>query len=195
MNLPNKITLCRFIIAIVYFVILSFAKIYEGKEEFIILMDVAFILFLIAAISDVLDGYIARKYNIVTNFGRIADPFVDKVIVCGSFILFLNFYGLDDIYYSWMVVVVIAREFLIHNIRSAAEAKGIPFGANFWGKQKMLLQSLTILATLFTLPHLLNIEYAVIGLKILVWVMLFSTVMSGIAYIFVIVKLFKEFKS
>lgn len=189
MNLANKITVSRFALTIIYFAILSMAKTYN-TSAFIV---TAFALFFIAILTDILDGYVARKYKIETAFGRIADPFVDKVLLCGSFIIFLTFDKLTDIYYAWMVILILAREFLIHAIRVAAEAKGIAFGATFWGKQKTVLQSITVLATLFYMAYLTQFpNWGKITLRVLVWLTVISTIFSGITYIFSVKIVFKS---
>lgn len=190
MNLPNKITLLRFLLGIVYFIVLSFVD-REGPESNSVLIDIALVIFLIAVVSDILDGYFARKYNIITSFGRIADPLVDKILICGSFIFFITFNELVDIYYPWMIVIILARELLIQGIRAIAETMGANFSANFWGKHKMLLQSIIVLGTLLYLGHLGSFLWTKLILIILVWIMLFLTVVSGIFYIISFKKILK----
>ena len=114
MTLANKITLGRFAITIVYFVLLGIC----GREADWRLLYAAFFLFLLAVVGDGLDGYYARKYHQETTFGRIADPFVDKIMICGSFVFFLSIRPLAEILTGWMVMIIIAREFLVSAIRS-----------------------------------------------------------------------------
>ncbi|MBI5307423.1 MAG: CDP-diacylglycerol--glycerol-3-phosphate 3-phosphatidyltransferase, partial [Planctomycetes bacterium] len=130
-NLPNRLTMMRFVLSIIFFAFLSYRW-----------YDIAFYSYILAWITDWLDGYMARKKGLLTDFGRIADPFVDKIIVCGGFILLIQ--HANGIIPSWMVVVIVAREFLVNSIRSYSESKGIEFGATIWGKVKMFIQSLTI---------------------------------------------------
>src|SRR3970282_2810187 len=130
-NRPNRLTLSRLLLAIVFFIFLSYRC-----------YTIALIAFSLTLSTDWLDGYLARKKGLLTDFGRIADPFVDKIIVCGGFILLIR--HAHDIIPSWMVVVIVAREFLVNSLRSYSESKGIEFGATIWGKEKMFIQSFTI---------------------------------------------------
>lgn len=182
MNLPNKVTGIRFLIAIGYFVVLAAARGATGEDRFL-LVDIGVGMFLVAAISDILDGYLARKYGEETSFGRMADPFVDKILVCGSFILLLSFRELDDILSAWMVVVIVAREFVVHSIRTMLETRRRPFGANFWGKQKMILQCVAIVSALLYISRLSSESWALALTTAILWVMLVSTVVSGMIYL------------
>lgn len=189
MNLPNKITVGRFVLSVIYFALLALIS---GPGPVIpalarvpasLLWDVVFLLFFTAVIGDVLDGYLARRWNLETDFGRVTDPFVDKIAICGSFVFFLRIPALEKVLPAWMVVVILAREFLVSGIRSLLESKGLPFPANWWGKQKMLVQSIAVCVTLFTLGHWLDRSWSMGVLQALVWVALVSTVVSGITYL------------
>ncbi|HKS17357.1 MAG TPA: CDP-diacylglycerol--glycerol-3-phosphate 3-phosphatidyltransferase, partial [Planctomycetota bacterium] len=147
MTLANKITLGRFAVTIVYFVLLGLVGTGVADDQKI--LYTAFFLFLAAVVGDGLDGYYARKYHQETNFGRIADPFADKIMICGSFVFFLAIPALKELVTAWMVVVILAREFLVTAIRSAAEAQGIPFHASGWGKTKMIVQSFVVATAVF----------------------------------------------
>jgi CDP-diacylglycerol--glycerol-3-phosphate 3-phosphatidyltransferase len=103
----------------------------------------AFGLFLFAAVTDFADGYLARRFNQVSMFGRVFDPFADKVLICGTFVVLLDFPALASLLPSWFVVVVISRELLVTTVRGAAEARGIPFPADRLGKWKMVAQCVT----------------------------------------------------
>lgn len=169
-NLPNRLTLSRLLLAIVFFVFLSYHY-----------YTIALIAFSLAWYTDWLDGYLARKKGLLTDFGRIADPFVDKIIVCGGFILLIQ--HAHDIMPSWMVVVIVAREFLVNSLRSYSESKGIEFGATIWGKAKMFIQSFTISLILLFVAHLQNfiaIKHAII---VMLWITVIITLVSGITYI------------
>ncbi len=168
-NLPNRLTLLRLLLAIVFFVCLSYR-----------FYNVALAAFLLAWLTDWLDGYLARKKGLLTVFGRIADPFVDKIIVCGGFILLMQ--HAHDIIPPWMVVVIVAREFLVNSLRSYSESRGIEFGATIWGKAKMFVQSFTIsLILLFfaQLNHLIAIKQ---GIIVMLWLTVIITLVSGITY-------------
>lgn len=179
MTLANKITLGRFAVTIVYFVLLGLC----GREENPTLLYIAFFLFLAAVVGDGLDGYYARKYKQETNFGRIADPFADKILICGSFVFFLAIPHLKEIVPAWMVVVILAREFLVTAIRSAAEAQGIPFHASAWGKIKMIVQSFVAATAVFYGAHMWHLEWATLVMRIMIWITLGVTAVSGVLYL------------
>jgi len=146
------------------------------------LLTTAFVLFQIIAWSDLLDGYLARKYGEVTPFGRIADPLVDKILVCGSFIFFLAIDPLDRIFTAWFTVAVLGREFLVSGIRSAAEAAGIPFPASFWGKAKTVVQNATVGTALGYSAWMPATRWVELLTTWLMWGALVATVMSGLTY-------------
>jgi CDP-diacylglycerol--glycerol-3-phosphate 3-phosphatidyltransferase len=179
MTAANKVTSIRFLLCIVYYVLLSLCS----RQRDVGMLTVCFILNQIIAWSDLLDGYLARKYKEVTHFGRIADPLVDKILVVGSFIFFLVLDPLPKIFTAWFVVVVLGREFLVSGIRSAMEAEGIPFPATFWGKAKTVIQNVTVgsgLAYAAWFPGIRWIELLTLGLM---WATLVATVMSGLTYV------------
>ena len=142
LNLPNKITLSRLVLAVVFFVLVSF--------EDPAVLDWAETVFVIACLTDYFDGYFARRYNLVTAFGRVADPFVDKVIVCGGFALLA---GRSAVIAPWMVVVLISREFLVSSIRGYAESHGIAFGAELSGKIKAVVQMVALGLAIYLYAH------------------------------------------
>jgi CDP-diacylglycerol--glycerol-3-phosphate 3-phosphatidyltransferase len=131
-NLPNQLTSLRLLLSLVLFYLIA-AEYYVA----------GFVMFVIAAGTDWLDGYFARKYNQVTTLGRILDPFADKVIICGTFIFLASTDGMRKdrlLLQAWMVVVVVGRELLVTALRSFLEDRGSDFSANLSGKLKMLLQ-------------------------------------------------------
>lgn len=154
MNLPNLITLSRLVITAGVFVCLELAnvpgKLPPGEQTLETMAAVfrpkqslvwtAFALFLVAAITDFVDGWLARRWNIVTAFGRVADPFADKVLIAGSLITLLQFPAATTVLTTWFVVIVVAREFLVTAIRGVVEASGQPFPADKLGKWKMVSQ-------------------------------------------------------
>ena len=168
-NLPNRLTLSRLLLAIVFFIFLSYRC-----------YTIALIAFSLAWSTDWLDGYLARKKGLLTDFGRIADPFVDKIIVCGGFILLIQ--HAHDIIPSWMVVVIVAREFLVNSLRSYSESKGIEFGATIWGKAKMFVQSFTISLILLFFAHLQHLIAIKQGIIVMLWITVIITLVSGITY-------------
>jgi len=142
LNLPNKVTLSRLGLAVVFFVLVSF--------DSPACLDWANVVFIIAGLTDILDGYLARKYHLATAFGRVADPFVDKVIVCGGFALLAS---RTPAVAPWMVVVLISREFLVSSIRGYAESHGTPFGAELAGKVKAVVQMVALAVVIYVKAH------------------------------------------
>ena len=183
MTLANKVTSLRFLLCIVYYVLLSLIVRETVPATRTLYLNISFVLFLVIAWSDLLDGYLARKYQQVTHFGRIADPVVDKILVCGSFIFFLKIDPLPKIFTAWFAVVVLGREFLVSGIRGAAEAAGIPFGATFWGKQKTAVQNVAVGTGLCYAANFLGVAWVEALTTGLMWLTLASTVVSGAAYV------------
>jgi len=187
LNLPNRITLARLILAIIFFGVLTQ---YSQRTPQAWLLDVAFVLFIIAAGTDILDGYIARSRGLVTPLGRVLDPFVDKVLVCGAFILFAG-PGFVDIngtnvtgVHAWMVVVIVGRELLVTGLRGFSESAGHSFAASLHGKMKMWVQCIAAPTVLFTVAHP-YIWVAADGWTkaILVWLTVIVTALSTIQYV------------
>jgi CDP-diacylglycerol--glycerol-3-phosphate 3-phosphatidyltransferase len=157
-NLPNQITILRLVLAVIFFACLAQFQA-RGAVPRIWLLDLCAVLFTAAAISDIVDGYLARKHNQVTSFGRVIDPFVDKILVIGAYIFlagdgFINSAGvkISDVS-GWMVVVILGRELLVTSLRGVTEAGGKSFAANLYGKAKMVLQSITVVWVLLTVAH------------------------------------------
>ncbi len=170
-NIPNRITLSRLLLAIVFFVFLTYKY-----------FDLAFAIFLIAVVTDWLDGYLARKWELSTDLGRLVDPFVDKVIICGTFIIFVHV--AKEIIAPWMVITIVAREFLVSSIRGFSESKGVKFASNIWGKTKMFIQSWTICAMLLYYAHFENVGWAEYVVTVFMWITIIVTVGSGITYVY-----------
>ncbi|MBR1816427.1 MAG: CDP-diacylglycerol--glycerol-3-phosphate 3-phosphatidyltransferase [Lachnospiraceae bacterium] len=134
MNLPNKLTIMRVILIPFFLVALMVPDIPYGKW-------IALGIFCVAAITDTLDGHIARKYNLITNFGKFMDPLADKLLVCSAMIALIE---LDRIP-AWIVIIIIAREFIISGFRLIAADKGIVIAAGWWGKVKTVVQMVMII--------------------------------------------------
>jgi len=182
-NIPNQLTSLRLILSIILFVMIPLGHYLTST-----------ILFCIAAGTDWLDGYYARKYGQVTTLGRILDPFVDKVIICGTFIMLCAVPGSGIT--SWMAVVVMGRELLVTTLRSFLEGEGRDFSANWPGKIKMGFQCMAVIWSLVALqyePSELP-EWIRQGLPIAAWLAVISTVYSGVIYIFVAIKILSEKK-
>lgn len=129
MNLPNKITIFRICMIPLFLVLLLWHKVPYG-EYF------ALAVFIIACVSDAVDGYIARKYHLVTNFGKFMDPLADKLLVCSALICFVELNTVP----AWIVIVIIAREFIISGFRLVASDNGLVIAASYWGKFKTASQ-------------------------------------------------------
>ena len=168
MNLPNKLTILR-VILIPFFVVFMLFDITGAADKWI-----ALVIFCVASLTDMLDGKIARKYNLVTNFGKFMDPLADKLLVCTALICLTSMNRLNVI----VVLVIIAREFIISGFRLVASDNGIVIAASYWGKFKTVSQMAQIIVLIMDLGGVWN----VVG-TVLTWVALLLTVVSLIDYI------------
>ena len=169
MNLPNKLTIFR-VILIPFFVFFMLAPYFPDNGKYI-----AVAIFIIASLTDMLDGKIARKYNLVTNFGKFMDPLADKLLVCSAMICLVATGQLA----SWIVIIIISREFIISGFRLIAADNGIVIAASHWGKFKTVFQMLMIIVLILDIQ---NAGFQVLGV-ILTYVALILTVVSLIDYI------------
>ncbi len=144
MNLPNKLTVLR-VILVPFFV--AFLLLSKSSES---LKWIALILFIAASLTDLLDGKIARKYNLVTTFGKFMDPLADKVLTISGMICLIELGRIP----SWIVVIIVAREFIISGFRLIATEHGIVIAANYWGKFKTTFQMIMIILMIVNLPAL-----------------------------------------
>ena len=142
MNLPNKITVGRFALALGFFAFFVWADLEHATEWWKPLAGA--LVFGLAVVGDAFDGYYARKLGLQTDFGRIADPVVDKVIVSGGLILLASCEWARHYLPPWMVVLIIGREFMVNGLRGFIEARGVAFPARWDGKLKMILQCIAI---------------------------------------------------
>ncbi len=178
MNVPNTITLFRLVVTAACFACLEGVP-RSGPTEGT-LAWFALWAFVFAAVTDFVDGYLARTLGQVTAFGRVADPLVDKVLVCGTFVTLLQFDRAAALLPAWVVVLVITREFLVTAVRGLVEAAGEQFPADALGKLKMVVQSVTA-AALLALIAGWNVWHDVA--RIGVWVSLVLTIASGFTYV------------
>ena len=176
LNLPNLITISRLLMAVVLFVLI------EANGWW----KTATVLFLVAAATDFLDGYIARRYGLVTPLGRILDPFADKIIICGSFVFLLSDGGTDakSGVTAWIVVVILAREMFVTSLRGFLEQRGQDFSAAFSGKLKMALQCAAVPLCLLSMDTAIRQRYEDLVLirDITLWAAVAVTVFSGVEY-------------
>lgn len=168
MNLPNKLTVIR-IIMVPFFVFFMLTDVAGAASKWISLA-----LFCIASITDFLDGNIARKHNLVTNFGKFMDPLADKLLVCSAMICMIETGKLP----SWFVIIIIAREFIISGFRLVASDSGIVIAASYWGKFKTVFQMVMIIVMILNLGGVFGVIE-----KVLMWISLALTVISLVDYI------------
>jgi CDP-diacylglycerol--glycerol-3-phosphate 3-phosphatidyltransferase len=180
-NVPNQLTAARFVLAIVVFVLIIWQQYFA-----------AMIVFIVAASTDWIDGYWARRFNQVTKIGRVFDPFVDKIIICGTFILLgaEKGSGIE----AWMAVVVFGREMLVTALRSFIEQHGGDFSAKMAGKLKMVFQCAAVVVSLWVLKTgpegaAAWLHWTLFGLA---WLAVLSTIQSGLGYVLASAKFFKE---
>ena len=166
MNLPNKLTIGR-VVAVPFFIAAYMLEYYL----------VAFIIFMAASFTDMLDGKIARKYNLVTNFGKIMDPLADKVLVYSAFCLMIPQYVP-----AWMFIIILAREFTVAGMRTVAASEGIVVAAGMSGKIKTVLQMIAV-PLLLLVPALPDFAPLYWAAQIFLWASLVMTIYSGVEYV------------
>ena len=166
MNLPNKLTILRMIM-IVPFVVFMLAPIGGAAGKWI-----ALALFVAASLTDLLDGKIARKYNLVTTFGKFMDPLADKLLVCSALICLVELGRIP----SWIVIIIISREF-ISGFRLVASDKGVVIAASWWGKFKTTFQMVMIVLMIADIAALSIVT------QIVMWIALILTVVSLLDYL------------
>ena len=169
MNLPNKLT-CFRVVLIPFFVFFMMAPFFEGYGNYI-----ALVIFIVASLTDLLDGKIARKHHLVTNFGKFMDPLADKLLVCSAMICLIQTGQLA----AWIVIIIISREFIISGFRLIASDNGVVIAASYWGKFKTTFQMLMVIALILNLPYT---WFQALG-TVLIYVSLALTIISLIDYI------------
>lgn len=179
MNLPNKLTILR-VIMIPFFVMFLLM---EGGTN-TTYRYLAATIFIVASLTDLLDGHIARKYNLVTNFGKFMDPLADKLLVCSALICMVELKQLP----AWMVIVIISREFIISGFRLVASDNGVVIAASYWGKFKTTFQMAAVVLLIFNFQSLSMVTSAV------VWIAVALTVISLVDYIVKNASVLKEGK-
>lgn len=199
--IPNVLTLARVALATLCFIALIFAEprvtagdvnpSYRGSPWLI----AALVLFVLAALTDAIDGHLARKWNVVSRFGRVMDPFADKLLILGTFVLLANpeFWRGMNVplgplqlagIQPWMVVVILARELLVTSLRGVYEADGVDFSATFSGKAKMVLQSVAAPLAMLVLIFSGNpVPRGIAGaLAAVIWATVIFSAVSGLPY-------------
>lgn len=167
MNLPNRLTLLR-VIMVPFFIV------FYIKSYFLI----SFVLFVLASLTDLLDGHIARKRNLISNFGKIMDPLADKILVYSAFCLMVE----NGLVPAWMLIVILVREFAVSGMRTVAASEGIVVAADLSGKIKTVLQMIAVPMLILTGVILSDIWFTLS--MAMLWASLIMTVYSGIQYIY-----------
>lgn len=178
-NVPNALTSIRFAMAIAVMALIPLGYFFTST-----------IVFLVAVSTDWMDGYWARKYGQVTKFGRIFDPFVDKIIICGSFIALVGV--TDSPVISWMATLVVGRELLVTSLRGMIEGSGKDFSASWLGKWKMVLQCAAVVAVLIYLQYETPPAWLNLTTQALVWSSIVLTVYSGYEYTLAAARLMQD---
>lgn len=166
MNLPNKLTLFR-IILVPFFVAVLLGRPFGEASDW-----VALAIFVVASITDLLDGKIARKYNLITDFGKFMDPLADKILTCSGMICLI---ALDRIP-AWVVCIIVAREFAISGFRLVAAEKGQVIAASWWGKFKTTFQMIMVILMIVDIPALKTVT------TIIMWIAVALTIISFVDY-------------
>ena len=167
MNLPNKMTSLRTVM-IPFFILFLYTDWFHGYDKII-----AAVIFIAASLTDMLDGKIARKYNLVTNFGKFMDPLADKLLVCSALICLIQLGQLP----AWVVIIIISREFIISGFRLVAADNGIVIAASYWGKFKTTFQMIAVILMIFNIPALATVTMIMLVIAVVL------TVISLVDYV------------
>ncbi|GAA0768413.1 CDP-diacylglycerol--glycerol-3-phosphate 3-phosphatidyltransferase [Clostridium subterminale] len=168
MNLANKLTVLRIILVPIFLIC---AMVNTTTANIIALS-----IFIVASVTDKLDGYIARSRNQITNFGKFMDPLADKLLVTCALILLVE----KGIIAAWVVVVIIAREFIVSGLRTLAASQGVVIAASNWGKLKTVIQMIAIIMGLLSLVY--NPEWLNITTQVTIYLAAVITIISGVDY-------------
>lgn len=178
MKIANAITLARLVLVLVGLALLAWEP---GRGRMTWDLDwVMFICLFVAAVTDFVDGWVARALQEVSLIGRLLDPLVDKILVCGALILFMTMPALAPYVPGWLVVVILVREFVVQSLRGAAEAQGVSFGADQFGKWKMVSQCVYVLGLA---AFQAGWDWPIEVVRYAMWVALAFTVLSGANYV------------
>ena len=167
MNLPNKLTIFRAILIVPFVALLL-----TGYDW------IALAIFVVASLTDLLDGKIARKYGLITNFGKFMDPLADKLLVCSALICLIQLERIP----AWIVIIIIAREFIISGFRLIASDNGVVIAANMWGKYKTVFQMVMVILMIANISALHPVLHIVT--EVVMWIATALTIISLIDYIY-----------
>ncbi len=177
MNLPNKLTIIR-VCLIPFFVA---ALLFDHGNNYTMRI-VANVLFIVASLTDLFDGKIARKYNLVTNFGKFMDPLADKLLVCSALICLIELGQLP----AWVVIIIISREFIISGFRLVPADNGVVIAASYWGKFKTTFQMAAVILMIFNIPALTLVTNIVVVIAVAL------TIISLVDYVAKNIKILTE---
>ena len=177
MNLPNKLTIIR-VCLIPFFVA---ALLFDHGNNYTMRI-VANVLFIVASLTDLFDGKIARKYNLVTNFGKFMDPLADKLLVCSALICLIELGQLP----AWVVIIIISREFIISGFRLVAADNGVVIAASYWGKFKTTFPMAAVILMIFNIPALTLVTNIVVVIAVAL------TIISLVDYVAKNIKILTE---
>jgi CDP-diacylglycerol--glycerol-3-phosphate 3-phosphatidyltransferase len=176
-NLPNQITVARLLLAVVLFVLLE--VVCRGSSGAV--WYLAFVVYLVTVLSDGLDGYLARSRGQVTAFGRIADPLADKIVICGVLVLAMDIPETAQLVPAWIVLLVLAREFLVSGMRGYLEGRGAVFGARWEGKTKLVVQAFYCGTVIFYPGD--RFEWVRVVGEVALWATALITAYSAVGYV------------
>lgn len=178
-NVPNALSMLRLLLALIVGILIELGA-----------FKTSIVVFVIAASTDFLDGYWARRYNQITKLGRMLDPFVDKIIICAAMIALVG-YSTSGVR-AWMVTVIVGRELLVTTLRSMVEGKGGDFSARWLGKWKMFAQCAAVVASLLLLSRVTDGQWLAWTTHGLLWVAIALTVASGVDYVLQVIRISKH---
>lgn len=184
MNTPNKLTVLRIIMVIPF---MAFLMICPGNSLY---ATIALVLFAVASLTDAIDGHMARKYNMITDFGKFMDPLADKMLTTSAFLGLMSFGRASAV----AVMLILTREFIVSGIRLVAASGGKVIAASIWGKMKTVFQMLAIIVSIIALYPVFPQETAALITDILVWISAIVTVISGAEYVVKNIDIIKDAK-
>ena len=168
MNLPNKLTILRMIMIVPFVIVMLAGSVIPAGKW------IALALFIVASLTDFVDGYLARKYNLVTNFGKFLDPLADKLLVCAAMICLVEM-GLIP---AWVVIIIMSREFIISGFRLIASDNNVVIAASYWGKFKTVFQMVMICLMIANLGGIFDVIT-----RIVMWIAVALTIISLVDYL------------
>lgn len=184
MNTPNKLTVLRMIMVPIFMLFLMM----DASNP--INVAIALVLFAVASLTDAIDGHMARKYNLITDFGKFMDPLADKMLTTAAFLGLMQ-HGRAS---AWAVMLILAREFIVSGIRLVAAGKGNVIAASIWGKMKTVFQMVAIIAAIILMFPVFPQSAAAMVTDILVWLSAIVTVISGADYVIKNIDVIKDAK-